>query len=101
MKPIKIYGLFTGTTCRARCRDGSLSVAVSACFFSCFSDAGSIAKFRGSWLAIRGSLIKVRVRKQPDFFHRTYGALRINRETIKRYNALVRDPSQQIMKLRH
>ena len=34
----------TGTTCRARCRDGSLSVSVYACFFSCFSDAGSIAK---------------------------------------------------------
>ena len=40
----------TETTCCARCRDGSLCVSASACFFSCFSNAGSIAKFRGSWL---------------------------------------------------
>ena len=63
---LPIRGLFlaaraaTGTTCRARFRDWSLSVSVYACLFSCFSDARSIAKFRGSWLVIRGSLIKVR-----------------------------------------
>ena len=48
----------TGTTCRARCRDGSLSVSVYACFFSCFSDAGSIAKFRGSCLALVDKSVK-------------------------------------------
>ena len=37
-----------------------VSVCFSLCLvFSCFSDAGSIAKFRISWLVIRGSLIKV------------------------------------------
>ena len=68
--PHSRYSLrFLNLQTRASCRDESLSVSVSACFFSYFSNAGSIAKFRGSWLVIRGSWLVIRgslikVRKQ-------------------------------------
>ena len=49
--------------CRARCRDGSLSVSVSACFFSCFSDVGIIAK--SPPLGVAGNVANVEVLPIP------------------------------------